>query len=40
MRLVSYPRSFCCIARHAPVELSPKAQERLRLLQAGRRLHQ
>jgi putative transposase len=40
MRLVSYPRSFFCIARHAPVELSPKAQERLRLLQAGRRLHQ
>jgi putative transposase len=39
MRLVSYPRSFFCIARHAPVALSPKAQERLRLLQAGRRLH-
>ncbi len=32
MRLVSYPRSFFCVARHAPVELSPKAQERLRLL--------
>jgi len=40
MRLVSYPRSFFCIARHAPVALSPKAQERLRLLQAGRQLHE
>jgi len=38
MRLVSYPRSFFCIARHAPVELSPKAQVRLRLLQARGRL--
>jgi len=38
MRIVSYPRSFYFVARHAPVELSPKAQERLRLLQAWRRL--
>ncbi len=37
MQLVSYPRSFWCVARHAPVELSPKAQERLRLLQAWRK---
>jgi transposase InsO family protein len=38
MRLVSYPRSFFCVTRHAPVELSPKAQVRLRLLQARGRL--
>jgi len=38
MRLVSYPRSFWCVARHAPVELGAKAQERLRLVQAWRRL--
>ncbi len=40
MQLVSYPRSFFCVVRRAPVELSPKAQERLRLLQARRRLCQ
>ena len=40
MRLVSYPRSFFCVTRHAPIELSPNAQVRLRLLQAKRRLCQ
>jgi putative transposase len=40
MHLVSYPRSFFCVVRHAPVSLSPKAQERLRLLKARRLQHQ
>jgi len=38
MRPVPCPRSFYCVARHAPVELTAKAQERLRLLQAWQRL--
>lgn len=38
MQLVSYPRTFFCVAQHAPVELTPKAQERLRLLKAWERL--
>ncbi|MGA2112548.1 MAG: helix-turn-helix domain-containing protein, partial [Anaerolineales bacterium] len=40
MRIVGYPRSFFCIARHVPVELSPKAQERLRLLRAWQAMNQ
>jgi transposase InsO family protein len=40
MRLVSYPRSFFCVARHAPVELSPKAQVRLRLVRAWQQMRQ
>jgi hypothetical protein len=34
MRIVGFPRSFLCIARHPPAEPSPKAQERLRLIRA------
>lgn len=40
MRIVGYPRSFLCIARHVPVELSPRAQERLRLLCAWQAMNQ
>ena len=40
MRIVGYPGSFSCVARHAPVELTPQAQERLRLVQAWQRLRQ
>jgi transposase InsO family protein len=38
MQLVSYPRSFFCVAQQSPVELTPKAQERLRLLKAWEKM--
>jgi putative transposase len=38
MRLVGYPRSFYLAAQHRPVELSPKARDRLRWLKAWRAL--
>jgi transposase InsO family protein len=38
MRLVSYPRSFYCIAQHGLIELSPKAAGRLRWVKAWRAL--
>ncbi len=40
MRLVSYPRSFFCVARRATVKLTPKAQKRLRLVRAWQRMQQ
>lgn len=40
MRIVGFPRSFLCIARHPPAEPSPKAQERLRLIRAWKAMQQ
>ena len=40
MRQLYYPRSFYYVARHGPIELSPKAADRLRWLKAWRALTQ
>ena len=40
MRQLYYPRSFYYVTRHGPIELSPKAVDRLRWLKAWRALTQ
>lgn len=40
MRQIYYPRSFFYVTRHGPIELSPKAADRLRWLKAWRALTQ
>jgi hypothetical protein len=38
MQRISYPRSFCYVAGHAPAELSAKAAGRLRWVRVWRAL--
>ena len=40
MRQIYYPRSFFFVAKHAPVELSTQARDRLRWLRAWQRLRE